>query len=163
MSLLMVIAGLSLSGTVVLADSVASQPAPVLLTQAARQRGARPARETKILEQLNLSDTQQQQLESIRQKYQSQIRQSHEALRPAQQRLRSMMAGTNSEAAIRKQYETVARLRQQLDSLRFESMLEMRAVLTPDQRNQFAQLMQQSRGKSRARGSDRSQPDNWQP
>jgi Spy/CpxP family protein refolding chaperone len=42
-------------------------------------------------------------------------------------------------------------LRQQLENLGFESMLESRAILTPDQRQQFAQLMEKQRGKMRSK------------
>ncbi|MFM7577869.1 MAG: hypothetical protein ACKO5Q_13125, partial [Microcystaceae cyanobacterium] len=41
-------------------------------------------------------------------------------------------------------------LRNQLASLRFEEMLENRDILTLEQRQQFAQLMQQRRAKMRA-------------
>ena len=102
-----------------------------------------------IIDELNLSNAQKQKIKQIHQQYQGQISQSQESLRSAQQRLSQMMIGTDSAAAIRRQHQEVVQLRQALDNLRFESMLEMREVLTPEQRRQFAQLMQQSRDDSR--------------
>ena len=102
-----------------------------------------------VIDELNLSDAQKQKIKQIHQQYQGQISQSQESLRSAQQRLSQMMVGTDSSAAIRTQHQEVIQLRQALDNLRFESMLEMRAVLTIEQRRQFAQLMQQRQDNSR--------------
>jgi Spy/CpxP family protein refolding chaperone len=99
----------------------------------------------KLIEQLNLSNTQQQQIAAIRQKYQGQMSQAKQNMRAAQQQLRDLMAGNGSEAQIRSKHDEVVKLRQELEQLRFQSMLEMREVLTPEQRNQLAQLMQQRR------------------
>jgi Spy/CpxP family protein refolding chaperone len=108
-----------------------------------RQRGVEGG---KLMEQLNLSDAQKQQMSAIRQKYQGQTQQLQDKIRSERQKLQDMMAGTASEAAIRSQHQQVNQLSQQMHNLRFESMLEMRQVLTPEQRRQFAQLMQQHRG-----------------
>ena len=106
-----------------------------------------------VIDELNLSNAQKQKIKQIHQQYQGQISQSQESLRSAQQRLSQMMVGTDSSIAIRRQHQKVVQLRQALDNLRFESMLAMREVLTPEQRRQFAQLMQQSRDDFRRFGS----------
>jgi Spy/CpxP family protein refolding chaperone len=62
-----------------------------------------------------------------------------------------MMSGTASEDSIRAKHTEIVQLRQQLENLGFESMLESRAVLTPDQRQQFAQLMEKQRGKMKSK------------
>ena len=98
-----------------------------------------------FMDELNLSNAQKQKFQQIYRRYQGQISQHQDKLLVAQQQLKQMMIGTDSAAAIRTQYQEVVRLRQALDNLRFESMLEMREVLTPNQRRQFALLMQQRR------------------
>ncbi|MBR8826364.1 MAG: Spy/CpxP family protein refolding chaperone [Gomphosphaeria aponina SAG 52.96 = DSM 107014] len=99
----------------------------------------------RLLEQLNLTEEQKQQMEAIRQKYQEQISQNMENLRLAQQELQQMMTATNSNDSLRAQHQEILQLRQEVDTLRFESMLELREVLTPEQRHQFASMMQQHR------------------
>jgi Spy/CpxP family protein refolding chaperone len=114
----------------------------------------------KFLEQLNLSEPQKQQISSIRQKYRGQIEQLQEKARVTQKELFDMMAGTESVSAIRSKREEAASLREELGNLRFESMLEMREVLTPQQRAQVAQRLQQRREDWRSRFGERFNK-NW--
>ena len=100
-----------------------------------------------LMEELNLSQAQIQDLEEIKQKYQDQFSQQRQELKEAQQELSELMAGTASTRQIRNQYRQVSRLRQQMGDLHFESMLEMREVLTPEQRRQFAEQMQRRHGR----------------
>lgn len=97
----------------------------------------------RLMEQLNLTNGQKQQISLIRQKYQGQTQQLREQMRSEQQKLQNMMAGTATEAQIRRQHQQVAQLNQKIHNLHFEGMLQTRQVLTPQQRRQFAQMMQQ--------------------
>jgi Spy/CpxP family protein refolding chaperone len=103
------------------------------------------------MESLNLTDRQKQQLEAIRQKYQGQMQSLSEQLRTSQNELRTLMAGNGSDSEIRAKHNQVANLRQQLGELRFNSMLESRQVLTPEQRQKFSQLMQERRNNRQGR------------
>ena len=111
------------------------------------QREPNPQREQRLMESLNLNDQQKQDLNAIRQKYQSQMNTIVSQLQIRQDELRTLMSGNASDDAIRAKHNQVAELRQQLGDLRFESMLESRKVLTPDQRKQFAQLMDERRSR----------------
>jgi Spy/CpxP family protein refolding chaperone len=111
------------------------------------QRGDR----NRLVQELNLSQDQVQRLEAIRQQYKDRITQQKQALSQAQQELRTLMAGTGSANDIRSKYNQVKGLRQQLADTRFESMLAMREVLNPQQRQRFVELMQNRRGKFRQR------------
>lgn len=102
-------------------------------------KGRSPQR---LMEQLNLSQAQMQELEEIQQKYQEQFSQQRQELHQAQEELSELMVGTASTGQIRNKYRQVSRLRQQMGNLHFESFLEMREVLTPEQRRQFAEQMQ---------------------
>lgn len=55
------------------------------------------------------------------------------------------MIDDTASSEVRRQHQQVQTLRQDLSDLRFESMLKMRNVLTPDQREEFAELMQERR------------------
>lgn len=117
----------------------------------ARWGGGRGGNKQGWMDSLNLSDSQKEQLNAIRQRYQEQMRTVSEQLRTNQNELRTLMAGNANENEIRAKHNQVANLRQQLQSLRFDSMLESRQVLTPQQRQQFNELMQEQR----ARGAQR--------
>lgn len=95
-----------------------------------------------LFQQLNLSHQQKQKIKQIRQQYQAQIIQLRENLQLAQQQLAVMMAGTDSVAVIRAKHEEIAQFRQQLAALHFESMLATREILTPQQRQKFAEIIE---------------------
>lgn len=117
-------------------------------------RRSRGFQNNNLMDKLNLSENQKQQISSIRQKYKEQISQTKNSVRTEQQALQSLMTGNASDAQIRTQYQKVAQLRQDLYNLNFESLLEMRQVLTPSQRNQLSQLIQQRREKVRQPNSN---------
>ncbi|MBW4651106.1 MAG: Spy/CpxP family protein refolding chaperone [Kastovskya adunca ATA6-11-RM4] len=132
---------LSLGGVVAIVN-----PNP-LTAEITQKSGRNPLgeRSDRLMQQLNLTSEQQQQLQAIRERDQGQMRQQRQALHQEKQQLMQLMAGNATEAEIRTQHNQVKALQQQLGDARFESMLAMRNVLTPEQRSRFAQLMQQRR------------------
>lgn len=106
----------------------------------------RPNRhQAQLFEELNLTPEQTQQIQAIQNQYQDQISQRRQAVRQARQELLELMAGTASESQVREKYRQVETLKQQVEETRFDSMLAMREVLTPEQRRQFAERMQNRR------------------
>ena len=127
---------LALSGTATIALAEPNPLPPQTIAQ--RGPGPRGPRGPQgAIQELNLSDQQLQDLENIRLKYQDEMNERRQVLIEAQQELNDMMSGEASVGQIRNQYRQVAQLGQQLGDLRFESMIEMREVLTPEQRRQF--------------------------
>jgi Spy/CpxP family protein refolding chaperone len=63
-------------------------------------------------------------------------------MRQARQEVVELMAGTASESQIREKYRQVETLQQQVSNIRFDSMLVMPEVLTPEQRRQFTEQKQ---------------------
>ncbi|GAC1477466.1 MAG: hypothetical protein NVS2B14_19030 [Chamaesiphon sp.] len=105
-----------------------------------------------LMQQLNLTQAQQQQLQTIRNQYKQQMAPTQQALRQAEQKLTDLMTGAASDNEISNQYKQVQQLRQQLADLRFQSMLAIRGVLTTEQRQKFASFMQQHRQHFRQQG-----------
>ncbi|NJL82552.1 MAG: periplasmic heavy metal sensor [Chloroflexaceae bacterium] len=105
--------------------------------------------EGRVLQQLNLSQEQRQQIQRIFQQYRSQIMARRQSLQGAQGELQQLMASNASAATVRSKHQEVRRLRQELGDLFFESTLEVREILTPEQRSEFAQIMQQGRQRLR--------------
>lgn len=68
------------------------------------------------------------------------------------------MASNATKDSIRAKHQQVGDLRQEMDKLRFESMLEIRDVLTTTQRQELEQMMQQRRARMRDRMGDRPEP-----
>jgi Spy/CpxP family protein refolding chaperone len=119
--------------------------------------GGKEGGQGKLMESLDLSATQKQQLEAIRQKYQAQMKSVSEQLRTNQNELRTLMSGNGSDNDIRAKHTQVNNLRQQLGEMRFNSMMESRQVLTPAQRQKFSQLMQENRQSRRGGAMGKNQ------
>lgn len=94
---------------------------------------------------LNLTEEQKNKITEIRQKYREQMSQNQQSLRSAQQEFSQMLSGSTSDSEIRSKHQEISKLRQTLDDLNLQSMLEIRSVLTPEQRAQLNQMRQQHR------------------
>ena len=109
-------------------------------------RAERPQRpEPRWIQDLNLTPEQTQRMQAIQNQYKDRMRQNQEALRQAHQELQTMLGGNASQDEIRTKHRQVQTLMQQLDNLRFESMLAVREILTPEQRRIMSQRMQNMR------------------
>ncbi len=121
---------------------------------AQRQRG-----QNRLMEDLNLSDQQQQQIQGIRDRYQPEINRLRDQMRQAHEQLRTLMTGSASESQISAQHDRVQQLHQQMGDLRFQSFMEIRNVLDPTQRQQLAERMTQMRGNRDRQPGSRN--DGW--
>lgn len=107
-----------------------------------------------FMEKLNLTTEQQQKMQSIRTKYQPQMDDIREEIRTEREKLRQMMTNNDSPDNLRSQHNKIASLNQRMGDLRFQSMLEMREVLTSEQRQQWNQMMEDKK----ANWQDKRQP-----
>lgn len=98
-----------------------------------------------LWQQLNLSPQQKRQIKQISLRYQQQINQLRKDLSLAQKQLAKMMIGQETVETIRFKHQYVSLLRQQLATLHFESMLATREVLSLQQRQKFADIIQADR------------------
>ena len=138
---------LSLGSTVAMAQANSQFNQTVAQNQDQGGRGGLRGR-AQFMQELGLNQQQMEQMQAIQQKYKSKTSQQRQAVRQAQDELRNMMAGTASADEIRKKHDEVRALRQQIEDAQFASLLEMREVMTPEQRAKFAQLMQSRRAKA---------------
>ena len=102
--------------------------------------------EAQWLRELNLNANQMRQIQAIRQQYQSQLNQERQALQQASQELRQLMT-TNASAD---------QIRQKLANTRLDSMLAIRTVLNPQQRQKLGELMGRKNKQLRDWASDRN-------
>lgn len=120
---------------------IAQNPTPT------KQRGE--GKKNQLMEKLNLTTQQQQQIESIRTKYQPEMDNIQEQMRVERQKMNEMMKNNDSQNNLRSQHQKISTLQQKMNNLRFESMLETRELLTPEQRQQFSAMMGEKRGNGR--------------
>ncbi len=140
---------LAVGGTIALADSLPKNRSSQILAQNSEQPLGLGQEKSEFLEELGLSTQQKQQLQRIRTEEREEMRRLRESLYQEKQTLERMAVGTASAVEVREQYQKVRNLQIQIGDLHFENILGMREVLTPQQRQKFAELMAQRRPKSR--------------
>jgi periplasmic protein CpxP/Spy len=98
----------------------------------------------KMFQQLNLTADQQAQIKSIREQSKTSSQGLRQQFKTAREQLKTLLASNDSsDNAIRQAHQQVQTLGQQMGEQRFESMLKIRSVLTPEQRTKLAELHKQ--------------------
>ncbi|NET05074.1 MAG: Spy/CpxP family protein refolding chaperone [Merismopedia sp. SIO2A8] len=146
---------LSLGSVVALGD-----PSPLLsqsLVQNPESLQPRLRGQPKLMEELNFTEEQKQELQAIHYRHKDEISAQQQELIQARQDLRQLLSSPSStDESLRAKHQKIQQLQQQLGDLRFESMLAMRAIMTIEQRSRFSELMQERRQSSRERLPNRS-------
>jgi Spy/CpxP family protein refolding chaperone len=106
----------------------------------------------RMFEQLNLSAEQQQQIESIHEQRKASSEGLREQMRAAKEEMRSLQASNASAEQMRQQHQKIQQLHQQMSDQRFETMLQVREVLTPEQQAKLAELKPERNGEGQGRG-----------
>lgn len=113
----------------------------------------------RMMQQLNLSDAQKEQMKQIRQSHSERTKALRAELRAKRVELRKANQGdTFNEALARQQLTEIAGIEAQLMGEQFKLRQEMGAVLTPEQKTQLDQMREQfksKRGKGRGEGRGR--------
>lgn len=94
-----------------------------------------------LLQQLNLSSEQQQQIKQIHLQYRQKITNKKNIIARLQQQLSDMMVGTEPVELLRAKNKQLNVLHQEVGLLHFESMLAIREILTPQQREKFRKIV----------------------
>jgi periplasmic protein CpxP/Spy len=139
------------------AQSISSeQPSGDATTPPSDQRNrvkkGRSPKMGQLFQNLNLTPEQTQKLKSIRQEYKDPIREQQRNLREARQAMQQMIGSNTPAATVLAKFQEVQQMQQSLNQLRFKSLLAMREVLTPAQRQQLAQQMMNRQGQSQRKG-----------
>ncbi|MDY7015727.1 MAG: Spy/CpxP family protein refolding chaperone [Cyanobacteriota bacterium] len=128
-------------------------------TLAQQPPGDRPSEERggergERLQQLNLTPEQTEQIRAIKEQARSANEGLREQMQSAREQMQSLMAGNASADRLRQQHNTIQTLHQQMSDRRFDTMLQVREILTPEQRAQLAEMGPPKRG-GRGLRSDR--------
>ena len=120
------------------------------------RRGKRGMKQ--IFQKLNLSPEQQERIKKIHQESKESSSSLRQEMRQTQEEMGKLMARSDiSDGELRQQHEKIQSLKQQLGTQRFEAMLKIRQVLTPEQRTKMVELKQQRRQNRRERMGYRNQ------
>lgn len=115
-------------------------PAAAPTPKAAPAPKARPAITGKLAE-LNLSAEQTQQIIDIRRQWKPDAeKRLKEDFAFLKQNLAQAMADNSSGEEVRRRFELMQRKYLELQTMKFEKLLRIREVLTPEQRKKFAEL-----------------------
>ncbi len=101
----------------------------------------------KLLQQLDLTPEQSTQIESIHEQYHTANQQNYQQLQQARAEMRSLFAQDANPNQLRQKHQEIQNLHQQLGNNRFEATLQVREILTSQQRQKMAELIAQHRGR----------------
>jgi Spy/CpxP family protein refolding chaperone len=102
---------------------------------------SQPSQDQDWRDEIELTQGQQREIEQIRQSYLAENGRLDGELNQARQELQEMMIGDASTRQIRRQRNQVERLRQRMNDNRFSSMMEIRQVMSVEQRTAIADVM----------------------
>jgi Spy/CpxP family protein refolding chaperone len=108
----------------------------------------------RLLDQLDLTSEQSEKIAAIQEDFRSQNESLHEEMQANRQEMRSLFSNDASAEELRQQHQEMQSLHEQLGNNRFETMLQIREILTPEQRDQMAELMEQHQGRGKGRYGD---------
>ncbi|WP_204138824.1 Spy/CpxP family protein refolding chaperone [Halomicronema sp. CCY15110] len=108
-----------------------------------------------LIETLDLSEAQVAQIRAIREGDRDTMQALHANLRTERETMHDLMSGTASEAELRAQHAEIQTLHREVADLRFENMLAVRNVLTPEQRTDLSERMEQRREDHQGRFQER--------
>jgi periplasmic protein CpxP/Spy len=93
------------------------------------------------LKNLNLTSEQLKQIQTIRKQSKGNINLKKQAIQQAKQEFEALMADTTPASEVRKKYNQLKTLRQELSDIQLENTLAIREVLNPEQRQKYADHM----------------------
>ncbi|MCM1982811.1 Spy/CpxP family protein refolding chaperone [Lyngbya confervoides] len=147
---------LLLAGTVPFALAENRDALPQLVAQASgseKRENYQGRRFERMVEALNLSDGQADQIKAIHEQAQTESQGDRESLRAEMEQMRSLIRQGASVDQLRNQHNQIKAIRERLSEDRFERMLQTYEILSPEQRQKFADLHQGRRGGWGRKGS----------
>ncbi|HEY9890027.1 MAG TPA: Spy/CpxP family protein refolding chaperone [Candidatus Obscuribacterales bacterium] len=126
----------------------AQMPAPT--PEATEGQDFHGARAERWLTDMGLSADQIREIRALREGSQAEMQALHEALWSEREALHDLMASDAPVDELRAQHDALQTLQRQVADRRFEQMLAVRTVLTPEQRAAMAARMEEHRENHRA-------------
>lgn len=94
----------------------------------------------RMIEDLALTEDQVEQLKKIHEDKKDQFRAKREAIMERRKKLNEAMQGDTKESELRKLFQSLQDTQKEFMETRFEKVLSIRSILTPEQRKKFKGL-----------------------
>lgn len=107
------------------------------------------------IDELDLTAEQTESIQAIRDRYQPQIDALREQMQQHRNTMHNAMGSNASDAEIRQHRQQMMELRDEMSELRFNSMMDIRGVLTDEQRSQVRDWMEDHHGQRGNRRGNR--------
>ncbi|MDT9295271.1 MAG: Spy/CpxP family protein refolding chaperone [Arthrospira platensis PCC 7345] len=104
-------------------------------------------RKGQCFDSLSLTPQQQEQMQAIRDRAATSSERQRQELQASREQMRSLQQSNASPEQLRQQRQRIQELSRALSDQRFDTMLEMREVLTPEQRSQLQERMGERPGR----------------
>ncbi|BAZ45795.1 hypothetical protein NIES4102_28210 [Chondrocystis sp. NIES-4102] len=117
---------------------------PTITAHREHHKHGREPKIERLMDKLDLTTEQSQQIDAIKEEEKTQTEALREQMDVEKDKMRSLLSSDANSDQLRQQHQTIQALDQQLKDNHFETMLKMREVLTPDQRAQLSELMDQN-------------------
>ena len=116
-------------------------------------RGGRPnsMEAPRGLEDLDLSTEQTDEIRTIQAQSRESMTALGEQMQQAHEQMRSLLDSNATDAQLRQQHQQMQTLQQQMANQRFETMLQVRQVLTPEQQAALVERMESHRDQAGGR------------
>ena len=111
------------------------------------RRGDRGKKLERLLSQLDLTPEQAEQIRTIQEQSRTTAAELKEQLQTQRQEMQSLYASDATAEEIRSEHQETEELASQLSSDRFETMLQIREILTSEQRAKMAESIDSHRGR----------------
>jgi Spy/CpxP family protein refolding chaperone len=98
-----------------------------------------------LFDELNVTPEQKQEIQEIRDQHRVTLEQRQQQLQQVQQELNQLIASEAPKEQIRQKHEQLLQMTQDMRELNFDVMMQLRDILTPEQRARFAEIMQNRR------------------
>jgi Spy/CpxP family protein refolding chaperone len=113
-------------------------------------KGDHHQRAEKFRQQLNLSDEQSAKVQEIRSAHKPGVREARQKFKASKEDFKSAMKRPEStQEELKAKFDAFQASRDEFQRKRFAMMLEMRAVLNPEQREKFAEMKKEWKKKRR--------------
>ena len=98
---------------------------------------ASPERWARMAEELKLTPEQKDKLKKIHDEYHKTLPGKKEAMLASKESLKDALQGAAPDAELRKKFEELEKRQAEFGQARFEKILAVRGILTPEQRQKF--------------------------
>jgi len=124
----------------------------VLLSTTAYAKGKDFRKKHKqIFKQLNLTKEQRSKMKTLRANNKGSMKSLRQQKKKIRQQMNTALSSNTDESKLRSLHSEITKIHGQLKDAKFERMLAIRKILTPEQRTQFFELKKQMR-KNRRKG-----------